>query len=450
MKNIFIGMFVSVLIILVLTFNWGYNQSQDLKQYNVYVENQIQRMFYTMVADVETIQSNLAKAMVTGTPKQNILLFTDLMDKCYDAQEKLTQLPINHREVSKTQKFLSQVGDLSMSMAKKNIRGVPLTEEDMSRLEKLHNYSNFLAEDLLKLQNNISENGTRLGELIRKTTKNLGETNENMLNTSFLNVEERMQEYPELIYDGPFSEHIAKVKPRLKGKKVSKDEARKIAQSFLKNNKAYNVNLISETDNTRLPSYVFELKEEEDAEESITLAITKTAGKPLWMLNTKSLGDEKLSEKEAIKIAKEFLEKNGFQNMVITYSEEYDGQLVANFAYKEGKVIVYTDLIKVKVSLEDGSIMGFEAEGYLANNHKRNIPEPKIDANEARNMISMDAEVKKSKLAIIPTEGGKEVLCYEFLTSYKKDDFLIYVNGENGEEEKILQLIIKEKGVLIM
>lgn len=450
MKNILIGMVVSLLIITGLTFNWGYNQYNDLNNYSIYIENQFRRMFYNLVGNVENIQSNLAKVIISGTPKQNVLLFTDLMYKCYVAQEELSQLPIRHSDVSKTQKFLSQVGDFSMAMSRKCLKGTPLTGEEIRTLEELHNYSNYLAQSLLELQDDIAENGVELDGLIKKTSKDMDKTNEHMLNKSFVNVEERMQKYPELIYDGPFSEHIKKMEPRLKGEEISKDEAKKIAIEFLKNNQKYVANVITETKNTRFPSYIVELKEEGKENSYITLAITKKAGKILWMLNTKPIGKKELSTEEATEKANQFLRKNGYRNMVATYSEEYDGQVVINFAYKEDDIIVYTDLIKVKISLEDGSIVGFEADGYLSNHHERKIEKPKISSDEASNMISIYADIEKTKLAIIPTEGSKEILCYEITAKYKEDTFLIYVNAETGEEEKILQMIIKEQGVLMI
>lgn len=450
MKNILIGMVVSLLIILGLTFNWGYDQHNQLSSYNLYVENQFRRMFYDLVGDVENIQSNLAKVMVSATPKQNVLLFTDLMYKCYDAQEEMTQLPIKHKDVSKTQKFLSQVGDFSMAMSRKCLRGKTLTQEDIKTIEELHNYSNYLAQSLLELQNDITQNEVKLNGLIRETSKELNKANDNMLNTSFLNVEERMQEYPELIYDGPFSEHLKNIKPKLKGAEVSRNEAQRIAKEFLKDDKKYVANIISETENTRFPAYIIQLNESNQEEGYITLAITKKAGKVIWMLNTKPVGNKKMNLKDAIQKAKEFLQKNEFNNMVPTYSEEYDGTSVINFAYKQDNVIVYTDLIKVKVSLEDGSIVGFEADGYLSNHHERNIEKPQISEEDAVNMISVDADVKKVRLAIIPTEGSNEVLCYEVIANYKEDSFLIYVNALNGEEERILQMIIKKQGILMM
>jgi len=442
---------ISTTILLFLTFGWGMNNYRELQYYNVYVENQLQRMFYDLIADVENIQSSLSKVLVSGSPKQNVMILADLMYKSYDAQEKLTQLPINHSDISKTQKFLSQVGDLCYALVRKNLEGTPLSLEDISNLEELHNYSNYLSESLLKLHDDMKGNGNRIRDIIKKGKGGLDKVNEHILNTSFMNVEERMQEYPELIYDGPFSEHMSDVKPKLKGKEISKDEAIRVAEGFFKDGKKYVGSLISETENTKIPAYIIDLKRDGMAEEeSIVIGITKTGGFPLWMFNTTPTGVSKIQREKALQLAGEFLEKNGFKNMEATYYEEYDGQLVINFAYKEDDIIVYTDLIKVKISLEDGDIKGFEAEGYLTNHHERRIEDPLITEDEARQQISPAAEIEKARLSIIPTQWGTEVLCYEFQIKYKSDTFLVYINAKTGEEERILQMITTNDGVFTM
>ena len=44
-----------------------------------------------------------------------------------------------------------------------------------------------------------------------------------------------------------------------------------------------------------------------------------------------------------------------------------------NFAYRDGDVVVYPDLIKVKLSLNDGQVVGFESKNYLISHRVRNI-----------------------------------------------------------------------------
>ncbi|QZY56214.1 germination protein YpeB [Crassaminicella profunda] len=446
MKKI-IGILLGVVVI--GTGIWGYTQYEQNREKNIFLENQFHRMFHDMVVDVENIQVNLSKVMVTGTPKQNVLLFSDITHLCYDAQEKLSQLPIEHKNVSKTEKFLSQVGDLSEALARKNLEGKPLNQKEKETLETLHNYSNYLSKEYISLQNNMAEKGVYIGELREKANEKLKKTNENMLSTSFLNIEEKMQAYPELIYDGPFSEHVKKRKTQLTGRYIEKNEIEKIAKNFLEDDIKYEVNLISDTNHGAIPVYIMELKSKE-SEEVITMAITKKEGHVLWMLDSRKINEAKITEEEGIRIAQDFLKKRGYKNMMPTYSLKYNGQMLINFAYMQDGVIIYTDLIKVKVGLDEGEIVGFDMEGYLLNHHERNIPNPKISIKEAKEKVSIYAKSSKPRLTIIPTEGGEEALCYEFKAAYKEDTFLIYIHAQTGEEQKILQVIIKDEGVLML
>jgi len=431
---------------------WGFDQYRKNMQYHLYLENQFQRMFYDLLVDIENVQVNLAKLMVSGTPKQNVMTFSEIRSLCYDAQEKLSQLPIDHTNVSKTQKFLSQVGDYSMALSRKNLEGKPLSTEEMKTLQELHRYSNILSQQLISLQKEMAQNGIKIGELVQKGNKRLRKANQNMLTTNFLNVEEKMQKYPKLIYDGPFSEHIEQQKTNLQGKNITSQQAQKIAASFLEDQK-YRAEEIGEIQNNRIPGYLIALNPVQDRERNhseISMAVSKKGGKIIWMLNNREIGKAKISEEQGIEIAKKFLKKKGYPNMLPTYFEKNDGQLLINFAYQEDGIIIYTDLIKVKVGLDKGDIVGFEAAGYLHNHRARNLDLPKISEEEAQKRINVFAEPSKPRLAIIPTEGGKEVLCYEFKVQFGQDIFLVYIDANSGEEQKILQVLIQGEGILVI
>ena len=52
-------------------------------------------------------------------------------------------------------------------------------------------------------------------------------------------------------------------------------------------------------------------------------------------------------------------------------------------------------------------------------------------------------------MAIIPTEGGREKYCHEFLCQTEDGDrYLMYVNAQTGRQEKILILLEDESGTL--
>ena len=49
---------------------------------------------------------------------------------------------------------------------------------------------------------------------------------------------------------------------------------------------------------------------------------------------------------------------------------------------------------------------------------------------------------------MIPTDGGNEVFCYEFLLE-GENDALVYIYAKTGREENILILLQDENGTLV-
>ena len=157
-----------------------------------------------------------------------------------------------------------------------------------------------------------------------------------------------------------------------------------------------------------------------------------------------------INKKDAIKKAGDFLRRIGFNNMEATYSMEDEGQMVINFAYKQEDVLIYSDLVKVKLALDDGDIIGFEAQGYLTNHYERNIEKPKISKKEAGKKLSDRVKEENVRLAIIPIAGGKEVLTYEFKVKFGEDYYLIYIDADTGQQRKVLLMVNQENGTLVI
>ncbi len=114
-------------------------------------------------------------------------------------------------------------------------------------------------------------------------------------------------------------------------------------------------------------------------------------------------------------------------------------------------VLIYPDLIRVSVALDDGDIVGFEANGYLSNHRARDLAVATVSENSARQKVSRDLTVLSGQLALIPTAGEYEVLCMEFKCQTEDGrHIIIYVNAITDEEEKILLLLEDETGTLII
>ncbi|MFT9495538.1 germination protein YpeB [Anaerosolibacter sp.] len=442
---------------LVVSGVWGYTQYQEKREYRTFLNNQFHRMYYDLTGSVESITSDISKLMVSNQTKENVVLYSNIWQNAYNAQEKLSQLPIRHGEISKTEKFLSQVGDYTFTLAKRSIEGHQLTDEEIDRLEKLHNYALDLTTDLHDIQEDVLTGLVMPGELRKEGGRKLNKQAEekNPVQVQFQKFEERMVDYPELIYDGPFSEHIIKgIRPRLEGDKITEAEARKKVQSFLKDEKIGKVEKLT-NGRGRIDTYSFEIVPETQKEgkgNPTYIDISQRKGYIVWVLNNREIDKKNISSKQAVQHANKFLEAQGFKDMVTTYTmTTYGGSVLINYVYKQDNVLMYPDLIKVKVALDNGEIVGFDSTHFLTSNYKRDIQPPKLTPEQAREKVSMRAKILgEPKLAYIPTDARGEIFCYEFKADYKGDTFFIYINVDTGEEEKILKYVESENGTLTM
>ena len=131
-----------------------------------------------------------------------------------------------------------------------------------------------------------------------------------------------------------------------------------------------------------------------------------------------------------------------------TYYLKQGGTVTINYAYLQDNVTIYPDLIKVKIALDNGEVLGMETTGYLNNHTQRTIETPSISLEKAKASLNKKLSIISEDLAIIPTEWNTEIFCYEFKGRVDDTDFLVYVNAQTGKEENILVIIDTPDGIL--
>lgn len=439
-------------IALIVALAWGYNEYTMRDELGVALENHYQRLFFDVKKHVENVQVNLSKAMLSQSRDQNVLLLSQIMNEAYFAQDKLGQMPITHAETAKTEKFLNQAADYSFNLIQTHLKGEPLTNKQREALGDLQKNSAAFNNELAKLQSQLADKDFVMGSLNKRQNKKVREGNEKVFQTSLANVEKNMAKTPELIYDGPFSDQMINRKPLgLFGSEVSKKEAENIAIDFVGRDKVQEITSFEEGEHAsemRIPSYTFNIRPKNTSKElAIYTGVSRKGGKVLWMANSRPVPKGNLSIKDAQDKALKYLREKGFDSMEPNYYLKHDGTILFNFVYKENNVTVYPDLVKVKVALDNGEIVGFDASAYYLNHHNRNIKAPEITVDEARDRVKIDFNIDSTRLALIP-KGKEEILCYEFKGKYKDADFIVYINALNGSEEQILQIIKDENGTL--
>ena len=442
-------MFSVIMVLLVIVAILGFLLYRKQREYRQASENSYNMAFYELVDYVQNVETYLAKSLISSTPEHGAETLTNLWREANLAQSYLARLPIESQELQNTEKFLNQVSDYSYSLSRKNIYNESLTQEDLDNLQELHGYSVELENTLNQLSEDLNQGRFKWDELTKKGTVAFAQQVDNISQESFSNLEENFHEYSGLIYDGAFSEHLTSSQPKgITGEEISEEDAKQKAVEFIGQDKCKEVTNLGLSENATIPVYDFSITNQED--NTINISVSQKGGHIVNMNTNRDVSTEIISQEEANNRGKEFLSLRGFENMKETYYLKQEGIVTINYAATQDDVILYPDLIKVKIALDNGEILGVETTGYLNNHTIRTLAEPKITIEEAKSSLNQNLQIESQGYAMIPTEWKTEILCYEFKGKVDDKEFLVYINVENGREEDILIITDTPNGTLVM
>jgi germination protein YpeB len=441
-----------VAVIVVFSSTFAILMTLERTDYRNYLQGEYSKNMYDLINSVQNIRVDLGKANILGSKEQDIVVFEDIFRYSSMANDKLNSLPISNETTTDTSKFLSQVGDFCYSLGKASSEGGQLTEEDYNTIDKLKNQSFSLEQQLKKISDEINDGKVKWGEIRKKTSSVLASNKQQGISDKFQGIQKQVTQYPALIYDGPFSDNVLKINPKINSQKeVSQKEAEDIARNIIGKDKVQSIELKANSGKQNIESYRFLVTTKGKKDKNVTCEISKRGGKVLYLLDSRSINKTTIDFNKSTNIGTKYLENIGYKNMVPTYKLNYGDTVLINYVYEQQNILIYTDQIKLKIALDDGSIIGIESEKYLVSHEEnRNIPIPKVTADKAKERVGKRLNIKSVRLVIVPTEMNKEVLCYEFSGNYKEDNFIVYINAETGYEQKIVQIINTPNGQLTM
>lgn len=445
-RSIHVWLYTALIAGLIAALIWGFTATKNANALELSNENQYNRAFHELVGYVNDIDTLLSKAQLTKSPAQLAKLSSDIFRQSAEAKSCLGQLPTTEVQLDNTSKFLSQVGDYTYVLSQSMINGEEISQEEYDNLASMNEYASTLKTTLSEIESQIYSGEVRISDAGGKKRGTVADAAGNNILENLENVEKSFDEYPSLIYDGPFSEHIEnRESVMLKNSEdISQEEALTKAEQFLGSD-SDGLTFEGLSENTAIQSYTFV---KDTGTDQISVSITKKGGYVLSYLDNRNIDGEKLDISAATEKAAQFLQKNGFYSMQNSYYEKSGGIATINFAYVQDNVTCYSDLVKVRVALDSGDIVGMESKGYLMNHTQRELAAPSLTMEEAQSKVSTGLEVSGTKLALVPKDSMREVLCYEFKGAFSGKNFIVYVNAENGREEEIFLLIESEEGIL--
>jgi germination protein YpeB len=419
-----------------------YRACRESREQKRMLEAGWRRSFAALASDVDQIDTALQKCLYSSSPMLVGSACAEISARAQEAQLNMGELPFSGLLLEKTSGFLGRLGDYSRVLAQGAYASVP-GDPDRENLRALAEAAGSLDRSLTELQSQLEQGMVSIHQLA--ADRELVEDQIPDLSGGLQEIEDQFPELPSLIYDGPYSESVDQGRAKaLEGLgEVTEKEAVWSAVAFAGIAQT-GIRSLGKSEG-RLPCWL--LTGSRDGQE-LTFRVTVQGGRVLDMVASGETGEAVLTPEEAREKAAEFLRDRGFPAMQESYWRREGNTLLVNFAALQGETVCYPDLVKVRVELEKGNVVGFDAEGYLLNHVRRSLPEP-VSREQAASRVAGGLEVLSDRLAVIPTEGRGERFCREFLCETDGGrKCLVYVDAETGEEAKVLLLLEDEDGTL--
>ena len=423
----------SLVLATIVTYGWMNMSAMQTNMAGMQTQS-----LYELNSIVDNLDSNLAKARVSTSSTDRARVLADIAIESEMAEVVLERLPLEITLTEEMASFLNKMGDSAQSMLYTVAAGGELEEWQISSLE-------YMYRNNLKLKRALNEivASAGSGDIIA-----LMRGKGSVLEGSFNDIQNNVIEEPKGIFDGPFSQNSEDTNPSVfEGMaEVSQAEAESIAREIFADYKVTDARCTGEATRGNLAFYNITLMTDDG---EMLAQLSKKGGKMVMFDSYKECTQHNFSVERCRDIAADFLKALGFENLESVWVSENGTTCNINFCPVQNGVVLYPDMVKVKVCEERGIVTGAEAMSYVMNHSQRDIAGATITKAEAQSVIDGRIEVTSSRLALIPVDG-QEVLCYEFAGKFDGSDYFVYVDAATGNEVQVLTVVGTAQGRAVL
>jgi spore germination protein len=458
---------VSFAVAFALALGWGIYEYQMLKEYKIKTENQYKQALNDLVTTLNEVETSMSKAKVANSPAQKVLYLGETWKGSNEAVAKLSSLPADEVGISYVDTLVNQVGDFSKTMTRKVASVEKMNAEEQDMFNDMHERvidvnrhiqqlaNQFYAENLAwvdKQPGFLQKLG--IGRTIQTSAQGgesgaedqqKGEQGKQETPTSvrggLKQLDASLQKYPPFTYQGELDKHTVAKPLGLPEGEINENKAVAVAKEFLQNLGFENA-VPQVTGLSQQPLGGFDLTYKE-----AYLEVSKKGGVVTFYRDQREIGDRKLDVKKGVDKANTALNKLGWQ-LAVTSTQDLGSYLQIEAVAEEDNVRLYPDKVRVTVAMDNGEVIGFDANPYYAYHHDRQL-NAKLTLEEAKAKLNKNFKILENRLAVISKVGTEEAFCYEFRGTAFGEEYLIYINAVDGSEEKISRVVDTPRGKLI-
>lgn len=406
--------FYTIFVLLLLTVGFATGQYYLQRVYERQIEQSYRRALSEFASHFQELSFEIDRARLAMSEKQRTMISSKLRRLIYAAQSNLGELPLGELQLERISHLLAQTYDQTYVYIQGGL--------EQTQLENIHQQYNYINHELQEL-------------LVHKEREFPWVSWHEYLSAKVA-VPNFMQA---LVSIDNEVESFKKPKKsgEIIGDEITREQALEIARNF-----SDEQDLVFQVTNESkgiVPTFTVEAKDEQ---QRVFVEVSQKGGVVLWMVSTLDVQETKLSLNEMVTKAIIFLENRGFPSLHLTDAQTLQNRSTLTFVPERAGILRYGEPIKVQISAFDGRILGFWGTSYHVAQSRGLITEENIEdvSWDVQEKIHQNAVILHQKPALILNEQNEEVLVTRLGVQYGEEYYLLYLNAQNGDEEKIVRV----------
>jgi spore germination protein len=409
---------------------WGYGQYRERQALAIETENQYENSFHNLATEVDQLQRELGKTIVSGDANRFQDHLRDVWRITYAAQTDASRLPFELMPMHQTQQFLSQVANSINTWIEQQAK--PADASVRKQLQTYYAQAGKLNGQLRDLQATVLGNHLSWQDVNRALRTH---RTDNQVVDGFRKMDTQAGTFIESQLRVP-----SPVRPDTdvlsKQPVVDAEGAKRAVRAFL--GLPATTDLQVQAAKAGAPAPVYTVSGAVPAG-SLTATVSQHGGHVLSMSITPKPTRGEVDFSEAEDKAAAWLTARGFGRVENTAARQYDGTAYYVFAPVRDGAQVVTQSIMVKTDLHSGGVIGYDGTNYFMH-PVQNLAPRRLSANQLRKVLSPDLHVQMHRDVILEDPDKRWVPAVAYYGTSDDETYVVYVNANTGKEIEVEQL----------
>ncbi|MBQ9992328.1 MAG: germination protein YpeB [Firmicutes bacterium] len=441
---------VSLAFVITLIFAFSfYNEINSLE---AEIENNYQNAFAEFVTANEDLAMQCMEIAVINSPAQSLGIISQIKNSAETAVEALNGLPFAQQYISEMENYYNQLGDYALSCHETLVSGEKLSDMQQRQISSFAEDMESVAVKLQELQTvAYSDEMTFLdmpdmGQYLDMEKLDQAEYS---FASVFTELNHFFAEKDDLTYAGKFSSHMQNVSAKgLSGDIIQQENALEEISRFMqllgREHSIDDIVLVGESnDEATMPAFFFAFAHDSG---DTHISVSKQGGKILSYYYERIPIEQVISIDSARAKAEQLVQSCGYDAMEVLKQYKTENAVCFEFNFRDAAdILYYPDKLLVKIALDNGDLLAFEAHEYYMYHIQRELAAPIVMREVAEAGLNRNLQVQESSMSLVPDGKGKEILCYEFRVKNGEDVYIMHINTENGAEQQILYQVEDEE-----